>query len=176
MGARRRWAVTIGLATVLAAGCVSGEGHDIAVVIRTTTTTSTTTTTTAPTTTTSVVVAVPDTVPFVPAGCKPAAQQDIDVIRSSMVDGASRLGEAFVGVTDGRSYIVADIYDAAGNQLSTADVWLVERSQVFNLSGGARRYTPNLPDAAYLSRPPTERDPVPLLLLSACLIPSLRGR
>ena len=163
------------LAVTIGAACVTGRGREIAVEIIPPTTTSTTTTTTAPVTTTTELVATPPTTPFVAPGCQRAAPEDVAVIEASLVDGAYRLGEAFVGKSGERTYIVADIYDAAGNQLSTADVWAVDRGQVFTLSGGARRYDPDLPEAARLPYPSTASDPVPLLLIAACVVPSLRG-
>lgn len=112
-------------------------------------TTEATTTTAAPTTVTTTTAPATTTAPPEPTpGCTPADQADIDAITAGLTGGATRIAEAYqVTGADGIRYIGANIYDAAGDKLSSADVWAFDGTDAYSLSGSARNdYSTRLPD------------------------------
>lgn len=110
------------------------------------------------------------TVAFVPPGCTPATADDVQAITADLPAG-QRLGEAFTTTTGARRWINANIYDAAGRRLSSADVWIIDNGKIWGLSSDARRSSP---DGRRLPGNPSAGDDVAANLQTQCVVPALQ--
>ena len=152
---RRQFVAVAACAAVALAGCSSGE---------TTTpepsSTSSSVSTTAPSSETAPTSteAAPVTEPAeTPAGCTPATEDEMAPISAALTGDAASLGGLFTEYDGTYHYFGANIYDAEGERVSSADVWIIDSGVPYALSGGAREYT-LLPDGRDLPGSPSAGD------------------
>jgi hypothetical protein len=71
-------------------------------------------------------------------GCIPAPAEPELLITPTLIGDAKKIREIYMIEENNRRYIGANIYDGAGKELSTGDVWILEGTKVYALSSGAR--------------------------------------
>jgi hypothetical protein len=74
-------------------------------------------------------------------GCNDALPEVVTAITSTLIGDAKKIGKAFMLEENNRQYVGANVYDAAGKELSTGDVWIIEKGKVYSLSTGARTHS-----------------------------------
>jgi len=138
----------------------------------------------ASTDTTTPATEPPDTEPAapdisMPDWCVPAELADLDAVQAALAGSGNTLADAFT-VTDaaGYRYLVANINDAAGERLSSADIWIFDPEPgplgpLFAASSSAEEYS-ILPSAENL--PAADPFGPDVYALTDCVIASAQLR
>lgn len=107
-------------------------------------------------------------------GCTRADPIDAAAITAGLQSGHT-LGEAFVAAIGARRWVNANVYDATGRRASSADVWIIEPTGVYAISGSASKLS-TFADGRRLPDRPSAGDDIAYRLQTDCVIPATAQR